>query len=77
VVERKGIMDEMSLKVEPEQEIGEEAMAALMKRISERLKMKTNLRFLIRPVKPGALPRYTLKSKRFKDLREMEGGETS
>jgi phenylacetate-CoA ligase len=77
VVERKGIMDEMFLKVEPEQEIGEEAMTALMKRISERLKMKTNLRFLIRPVKPGTLPRYTLKSKRFKDLREMEGGETS
>ncbi|MFZ0447624.1 MAG: AMP-binding protein, partial [Desulfatiglandaceae bacterium] len=49
VVERKGIMDEISLKVEPEQEIGEEVMKELMKRISERLKMKTNLRFLIRP----------------------------
>jgi phenylacetate-CoA ligase len=77
VVERKGIMDEISLKVEPEQEIGEEVMKELMKRISERLKMKTNLRFLIRPLKPGALPRYTLKSKRFRDLREMKGGEAS
>jgi phenylacetate-CoA ligase len=71
VVERKGIMDEISLTVEPEQETGEEVMKELMKRISERLKMKTNLRFFVRPVKPGTLPRYTLKSKRFKDCREM------
>lgn len=77
IVDRKGIMDEISLKVEPQQEIGEEAMKELMKKISERLKMKTNLRFLMRPVKPGTLPRYTLKSKRFKDRREMQGGEAS
>ena len=71
VVEKKGIMDEISLKVEPVEEMGAEATAALSSRINERLKVKTNLRFSIEFTKPGELPRYTLKAKRFKDLREM------
>ena len=71
VVEKKGIMDEISLKVEPVEEMGAEATAALSSRINERLKVKTNLRFNIEFMKPGELPRYTLKAKRFKDLREM------
>ncbi|MBW2615241.1 MAG: phenylacetate--CoA ligase family protein, partial [Deltaproteobacteria bacterium] len=69
VVKKKGIMDEISLKVEPQEEMGDDSMKELMARITERLKMKTNLRFNIELVKPGQLPRYTLKSKRFKDLR--------
>ena len=36
----------------------------------EKLKTKTNLRFRIEQAAPGALPRYTLKAKRFKDLRK-------
>lgn len=71
IVEKKGIMDEISLRVEPQEEIGANAAVELMKKIAERLKMKTNLRFNIRVAKPGELPRYTLKSKRFKDLREV------
>ena len=71
IVEKKGIMDEISLRVEPQEEIGANAAVELMKQIAERLKMKTNLRFNIRVAKPGELPRYTLKSKRFKDLREV------
>ena len=71
IVEKKGIMDEISLRVEPQEEIGANATVALMKKIAERLKMKTNLRFNIGVAKPGELPRYTLKSKRFKDLREV------
>jgi len=69
VVKKKGIMDEISLKAEPQEEMGDDSMKELMARITERLKMKTNLRFNIELVKPGQLPRYTLKSKRFKDLR--------
>jgi phenylacetate-coenzyme A ligase PaaK-like adenylate-forming protein len=49
--------------------MGSDAMAELTARLTERLKMKTNLRFNIELAKPGELPRYTLKSKRFKDLR--------
>jgi phenylacetate-CoA ligase len=71
VVRKKGIMDEISLKVEPREELGADATAGLMAKITERLKMKTNLRFIIESARPGELPRYTLKSRRFKDLREQ------
>jgi phenylacetate-CoA ligase len=69
VVKKKGIMDEITLKVEPQEEMGAHAMAELTVRLTERLKVKTNLRFNVQHAKPGELPRYTLKSKRFKDLR--------
>lgn len=68
-VRNPGPMDEISLRFEPREEMGPEATAELAGRIAERLKMKTNLRFRLQPVPPGQLPRYTLKSKRFKDLR--------
>lgn len=69
LLERKGLMDEITLKVEPHEGIGLEQRADLTKRLSERLKVKTNLTFRIALVKSGELPRYTLKSRRFKDLR--------
>ncbi len=68
-------MDEISLKIEPEKELKASALAALSGKIGERLKMKTNLRFNIKPTRPGELPRYTLKSKRFKDLRGVSDDE--
>jgi phenylacetate-CoA ligase len=70
IVERKGAMDEITLRVEPQGEMEGSALAELAARLSERLKIKTNLRFKINFVLPGDLPRYTLKSRRFKDLRE-------
>jgi phenylacetate-CoA ligase len=70
-VERKGAMDEISLRIEPEEEMEAQAQSQLAKEISQRLKMRTNLRFGISFASPGELPRYTLKSKRFKDLREV------
>jgi phenylacetate-CoA ligase len=69
VVKKKGIMDEITLKIEPQVEMGAEATAEITATLIERLKMKTNLRFNIQLAKPGELPRYTLKLKRFKDLR--------
>ena len=69
LVQKKGIMDEITLKMEPKEEMGDSLLKDTITRLSERLKIKTNLRFLIEPVEPGELPRYTLKSKRFKDLR--------
>lgn len=69
ILERKNLMDEITLKAEPQEDIGVDALADLSKRLSERLKVKTNLTFQIALVQPGELPRYTLKSKRFKDLR--------
>lgn len=70
VVERKGLMDEIALRVEPQEAMGTEAARDFTDRIVGRLKTKTNLRFRIEMTPPGSLPRYTLKSKRFKDLRE-------
>mgnify|MGYP003889849033 CR=1 FL=1 len=75
LVQRKGIMDEISLKIEPREEMGKLLLKDTMERLSERLKIKTNLRFTINPVSPGELPRYTLKAKRFKDLRDQKGSE--
>lgn len=69
VVGKKGAMDEIALKVEPQEEMGADTIAELTVEITERLKMKTNLSFQIEFTKPGELPRYTLKSHRFKDLR--------
>lgn len=69
-VKREGTMDQIALKVEPFEEMGSEREKDLVKRLKERLKIKTNLSFDVAMAKLGELPRYTLKAKRFKDLRE-------
>ena len=69
VVQKKGVMDEISLRFETVPGIGETALNVLTGRLAERLKIKTNLRFQLVPEPPGTLKRYTLKAKRFKDLR--------
>ena len=71
VVEKKGAMDEITLRVELQDKPGDDRLAEFSANLSERLKIKTNLRFGIAFVSRGELPRYTLKSKRFKDLREI------
>jgi phenylacetate-CoA ligase len=69
IVERQGVMDTISLKFETREEIEEAPRQMLMAQLAERLKVRTNLRFNLQPVKYRDLPRYTLKAKRFKDLR--------
>ena len=69
VVKKQGIMDEITLKVEPRPEIEAQGIRGITARLVERLKVRTNLRFVLEPASPGELPRYALKSKRFKDLR--------
>ena len=70
IAECKGMTDEIILKVESCEEMSSDVMAELSARLSERLKIKTNLRFDIDCVDMGELERYTLKSKRFKDKRK-------
>ena len=70
LVTRAGIMDEISLQVEFSEAKGVAGFKEFCKTAGERLKSKTNLRFRIEQAPPGALPRYTLKAKRFKDLRK-------
>lgn len=69
IVEKKGIMDEIRVKLEPQAAMSEEALTELDGRIAARLKMKTNLAFKTEFAAPGSLPRYTVKARRFKDLR--------
>lgn len=58
----------LTLRVEFDPSISESRYQELRARIRERLKIRTNLTFEIESLKPGSLPRYTLKSARFKDL---------
>ena len=69
VVTRPSVMDETVLRVEMEPTIGAQECQRLGIFLQQQLKAKTNLRFELEFCKPGKLPRYTLKAKRFKDLR--------
>ena len=70
VVTREGLMDEITLEVEFQEALAVQDFRTFSGHIAERLKTKTNLRFRVEQAVPGKLPRYTLKAKRFKDLRE-------
>ena len=69
IVKRKGVMDTIALKFETREELEEDARQMLMMQLANSLKVRTNLRFDLQPVAYGDLARYTLKAKRFKDLR--------
>jgi hypothetical protein len=56
------------LRLELDPSIAESRAKDVSSRLRERLKIKTNLTFELEMAKPGELPRYTLKSARFKDL---------
>ena len=66
-------MDEISLTIEPKENLGKDVMKGVTQNLFQKLKNRTNLRFLIEVAPPGGLPRHTLKAKRFKDLRNVEG----
>jgi phenylacetate-CoA ligase len=72
VVERKGIMDEITLRIEAGPKLGKDDVENLTKRLKERAKVKTNLTCKVKVEPQGALPRYDLKAKRFKDMREVK-----
>jgi phenylacetate-CoA ligase len=61
-------MPVLTLRIEVDPSIGENQYREIKNRIQEKLKIRTNLTFEIESVRPGGLPRYTLKSARFKDL---------
>jgi len=69
VVTREGIMDNILVRIELKPEIGKDEAEAIAKRVSERHKIKTNLSAKTKIEPAGALPRYDLKAKRFKDMR--------
>jgi len=65
---QEDVMPVLTVRVEFDPSIGESQWKELRSRIREALKIRSNLTFEIETVKPGVLPRYTLKSSRFKDL---------
>ena len=70
VVERRGLMDVISLRAEVDPQLPLGSIEQTKVRLGESLKIATNLSFIVIMEPPGSLPRYTLKAKRFKDLRE-------
>jgi phenylacetate-CoA ligase len=72
VVERKGIMDEITIRIEVTPDSGGKELEQVKARLRESLKVKTNLSFHVQMEPPGSLPRYMLKATRFKDRRENE-----
>jgi phenylacetate-CoA ligase len=67
-VTKKGDLDDITLRVEllPSEAENRKKVEA---RLVDQLRLKTNLRYNIEFHDYGTLPRYTLKAKRFKDLR--------
>jgi phenylacetate-coenzyme A ligase PaaK-like adenylate-forming protein len=62
------VMPVLTLRVEMDPSMAESQNKEMKNRIREKLKIKTNLTFQVEFVKPGGLPRYSLKSARFKDM---------
>jgi len=75
-VAKKGDLDEIRLKVEPAPGYAERAADSpeereqAIERLSQALRVRTNLGYKIDMVAPESLPRYSLKAKRFKDMRK-------
>ena len=69
VVQKRGDMDYITLKVEVEDPSMSDSKA-LLNGLKTELRVKTNLGYNIELFEPGALPRYEVKAKRFKDLRK-------
>jgi phenylacetate-CoA ligase len=72
VLTQEGTMPVLTLRLEVDPSIAETQVKKIQGRIRGELKIRTNLTFEIEMVRPGGLPRYTLKSTRFKDLTKLE-----
>ncbi|MBM4329082.1 MAG: phenylacetate--CoA ligase [Deltaproteobacteria bacterium] len=69
VVEKRGDMDHITLKVELAEGSGQDA-SSITEKLKTELRFKTNLGYEIQTHPYGSLPRYEVKAKRFKDLRK-------
>lgn len=75
IVERRGLMDVISLRAEVQPQLPVETIEQTRGRLAESLKIATNLSFHVIMEPPGSLPRYMLKATRFKDMREGKKNE--
>jgi phenylacetate-CoA ligase len=70
IVEKKGDLDVIRLRLEMPPELSEAGRQELSKNLLHSLRWKTQLNFDLEPVEFGTLPRYALKAKRFHDRRK-------
>jgi phenylacetate-CoA ligase len=75
IVERRDLMDVILLRAEVSPQLPVGSIEQTRSRLVERLKIATNLSFHVIMEPPGSLPRYMLKAKRFRDMREGEKNE--
>jgi phenylacetate-CoA ligase len=75
IVERRGLMDVIILRAEVSPQLSVGSIEQTRTRLVESLKIAANLSFHVIIEPPGSLPRYMLKAKRFKDMREGEKNE--
>ncbi len=68
VVERLGDSDRITLKIELKPDVDKDELLAALK---DRLRLKTNLGYVIETYSLGDLPRFEVKARRFKDLRKI------
>ena len=69
VVTRQDIMDEITLRIETDPKLSRDEAEKVAKKLAEGHKIKTNLTCKVKIEPQGALPRYDLKAKRYKDMR--------
>ena len=69
IVTKKGDIDDIALKIEIKTE-HEGEKESILARLKDQLRVNTNLGYKIEVHPFGTLPRYDVKAKRFKDLRD-------
>jgi len=69
VATRSGTREDLLVKAEPSPSVSESSHSDIKSRLIEEIKFKTNLSFDVEFVSTNSLPRYEIKSRRFKDLR--------
>jgi phenylacetate-CoA ligase len=73
IVEKHGDAESITLKVEVQPEMSDQCRL-IEDRLQDQLRLKTNLRYDIEICGCGTLPRYEVKARRFKDLRDRKKG---
>jgi phenylacetate-CoA ligase len=70
IVDKQGDVDNITLRVELIDDRAGNAVEELKGELATQLRLKTNLGYKLEFFPPKSLPRYEVKAKRFKDLRE-------
>ncbi len=72
IVDKKGDADRITLRVELAPEFPNEHVGEIEMKLSSELRLKTNLGYILKFYPDNSLPRYEVKARRFKDLRNKE-----